>query len=243
MAFRSRIDGQNAEPLIVAAMDRVGPMIEPQPVPSEIISYFDGRIPDLMLDIWANYGIGDLGGGRLRLCIPQALQPAVDQLFRNDPYLGGDSTLLAYGAFGDLILWNARHQMVYVNMQLSLVEAPALVNPALRTEPDRAVLEGLLLRDPRLLDAFDDQRQQMFERALVAYGPLPPLSVYGMQPAVPYDEPFSLENHAISEAEDWLGEKVTGSFFSLGDLATGRLMIRDIGPLAPGEVLAEPGAL
>ncbi len=243
MAFRSVIDGQNARPLIEAAIAEIGPMIEPQPAPAGVIRHYDGKLPAIMLDIWENYGFGDLAGGRLRLCIPEALQPAVDALFDGDPYLGGDTTLLAYTAFGDLILWNARHQMVYVNMQLSLVEAPALINPALRDEPDKAVYLGLLRREAWRNETYDNQRRPMFPLALEAYGPLPPLSIYGMQPAIPYDEPFTVENHRPVPAETWLEEKIGGGVFTLGELTGPRMTIREIGPLQPGEVLQDPGAL
>lgn len=241
MIYRSTIDGQSGAPFIAEALAARGPMENPAPVPEEIIARYGSLLPGLVLDLWEAHGIGDLDEGRLRLCIPRSLQSVVNQLFDGDPYLGGDTYALAFGPFGDLVAWNARHQMVYVNMQLSAVDVPALVRGSARVPDDKAVLTGLLGLPPGALDAYDANAQPMFEPARDRYGELPPLHIYGMFPPAPKDEPFIVENHRIIDAEEWLSLKVSDAAFQLADLEAGRFGLRQIGPLADGETLIDAG--
>lgn len=241
MIYRSMIDGQSGANFIAEAVKAQGPMANPAPVPAEILAAYKNLVPGLVLDLWQAHGIGDLDGGRLRLCIPGSLQSVVNQLFEGDPYLGGDTYALAFGAFGDLVAWNARHQMVYVNMQLSSVDVPALVRPSARRPDDRAVLDGLLGLPAGMLDAYDANGQPMFEPARERYGELPDLHIYGMFPPAPKDEPFIVENHRITDAEEWLSFKFSDSAFQLADMDAGRFGLRRIGPLTDGEILIEAG--
>ena len=245
MTWRSQIDGQSAEGLVARALERIGPMQEAIKPPAKVILQYEApgprRLPDLLLDLWEHHGIGDLAGGRLRLCLPGALQREVDALLRGDPYLAGDTQAIAFGAFGDLVLWSARFQMVYVTMQLSVVEVPQLIRPEPGLSDDAALLHGLLGLHPDAMDARDAAGQPMFAPARERLKPLPPLHIYGMQPPAPIDEPFTLEHHAVSELPDWLAEKVSTSVFTLADLETGRMALRDIGPLQPVEPLRNPG--
>lgn len=242
MIYRSTIGGKSGAAFIADALKARGPMTNVAPVPAEILKAYENLLPGLVLDLWQAHGIGDLDGGRLRLCIPRSLQSVVNQLFEGDPYLGGDVYALAYGAFGDLVAWNARHQMVYVNMQLSSVDVPALLRPAARVTDDRAVLDGLLGLPAGMLDAYDADAQPMFGRARDQYGELPALHIYGMFPPAPKNEPFIIENHRIVDAEEWLSMKISDSAFQLADLEAGRFGLRRIGPLTDGEALIEPGA-
>lgn len=229
MSYRSFIDGQESGPFIRDALERNGPLASVMPVPAAVIAHYERQVPDLVLDLWEHHGIGDLGGGRLRLCIPGSLQTAVDLLFSGDPDFGAGTRALAHGAFGDLVLWHPLHQMVFVNMQLASVEAPALVHPSLIGPPDKVVLENLLQINPVFFDAMDAQGQPMFDAAVDRYGPLPELHIYGMQPAVPFDEAYLLEYHAIVELEEWLIEKIGGTRFRLDDLDGHRPGLREIG--------------
>ncbi len=241
MIYRSTIDGQSGAPLIADALKARGPMENVASVSAEIVAAYEKFLPRLVLDLWEAHGIGDLDGGRLRLCIPRSLQSVVNQLFEGDPYLGGDTYALAFGAFGDLVAWNARHQMVYVNMQLSSVDVPALVHPTDRRPDDQSVLDGLLKLPAGMLDAFDANGQPMFETARERYGSLPPLHIYGMFPPAPKNEPFIVENHRIFDAEEWLSMKFSDSAFQLADMEAGRFGLRRIGPLKDGEALVEQG--
>lgn len=241
MIYRSIIDGQSGQKFIDDAIRALGPMTSPAPVPAGVVASYENLLPGLVLDLWESHGIGDLDGGRLRLCIPRSLQAVMNQLFEGDPYLGGDTYALAYGAFGDLIAWNSRYQMVYVNMQLSAVDVPALVRPMARVSDDQAVLDNLLRLYPGTLDAFDADGQPMFDAAQKQYGELPPLHIYGMFPPAPKNEPFIVENHRIVEAEEWLALKFSDAVFQLADLESQRFGLRKIGPLRDGEAMTEPG--
>lgn len=241
MIYRSMIDGQSSVQFIAEALETRGPMANVAPIPAEIIATYENLLPGLVLDIWEAHGIGDLDEGRLRLCIPHSLQSVVGDLFKGDPYLGSDTYTLAFGAFGDLVAWNVRHQMVYINMQLSSVDVPALLRPSERISDDQAVLGGLLRLPAGVLDAYDANGEPMLEAAQEAYGELPPLHIYGMFPPAPKDEPFIVVNHRIVEAEHWLSMKFSDAAFQLADMQVGRFNLRRIGPLAQDEALREPG--
>lgn len=243
MTYRSTIQDQSGEDAIANALNEIGPLTQQSPVPPEVIKNYQGKVPALALDVWDNFGVGDLCGGRMRLCIPRSVQSAVDLLFEDDPYLEGDTYALAYGAFGDLIIWSERFQMVYVNMQLSSVEVPALIDPTQNGPADEVLLDGLLKQDSRWGDAFDDAGKEMFDRANEQYGDLPPLSLFGMIPPNPYDEPFNLANHRIQEVDEWLIAKISGATFRLDDPDNGRFGVRDIGPLPEGQTPVAPGEL
>lgn len=232
MAYRSTINGVSSETPLREAIERLGGLENAQPVPAEIIARHKGRVPDLVLDLWENHGVGDLDGGRMRLCIPRSLHAPVRSLFHGDPDLGGDTLALAYGAFGDLVAWNPRHQMVQVNMQLSSVEAPSLLRPETRLPDDASVFQGLMNLIPGTLDAFDEDGQEMFTRARETYGPLPPLHIYAMFPPAPRDEAFALENHRPIDVDEWLSLKVSEAQFTLDDPDGGRFGLRPIGKAA-----------
>ncbi|MEP4198651.1 MAG: GAD-like domain-containing protein [Aliishimia sp.] len=231
MSYRSEIDGQSGEQAIARALKEHGPLTNTQPVSEDVIRMYEGRVPNALLDVWDNYGIGDLGEGRLRLCMPGALRSAAQSLFRGDPEFTSDVHIVAYGAFGDLVIWSERHQFVFVSMVLSSVEAPILFNEGLRVSDDQAVINDLLLLHPQAMDTTDDAGQPMFADALEKYDKLPLMHIYGMQPAASFGRPINVANLAVVEAEDWLQEKLAGSTFSLDDVAGGRFGVRDIGPV------------
>jgi len=97
------------------------------------------------------------------------------------------------------------------------------------------MLENLLQIAPIARDAFDDQGAPMFEAAQKRYGPLPPLHIYGMRPAAPFDTPFALDHHAVIDVTLRLDEKIGESIFKLDDPEGGRFALRQIGPLQTGE--------
>lgn len=243
MSYRSIINGQDGEAAIAAAIAALGPLENAQPVPVEIITFYEKRVPGVLIDVWENYGIGDLAQGRLRFCIPGAFNPVVAQLFGNDPYFANQVQVVAYGAFGDLILWHEKYQIVSVNMQLSSVEMPAFFNPALFGPADQVLYERLLQMHPNTMDAYDADGDPMFDRAKDAMGPLAELQIYGMQPPAPFHEAFTLDNHKPVDVTEWLSQKIAASVFTLDDPAGGRFAVRPIGPLQTGEILRQPGEL
>lgn len=243
MAYRSIINGQNGQPFIEAAIDAVGPMTNPQRLPADILARFDDNLPRALIDVWENQGIGDLDKGRLRLCIPGALRTPVNTLFGQDPYFAGQVQAIAFGAFGDLILWHDTYQIVYVNMQLAFVEMPVFFQPITKTSDDDAIYHQFLKMQAGALDAYDDTGTPMYDNAIAAHDELKELQIFGMNPPAPFHEAYSLDRHHPTDVIEWLGEKFAATTFTLNDPATGRGPVRNIGPLLPGEELRRPGEL
>lgn len=60
-------------------------------MPPTVLAVYEPLLPAVILDLSRNLGVGDLDGGRLRLCVPRSLQGVVDQIFEGDPDLAGDT--------------------------------------------------------------------------------------------------------------------------------------------------------
>lgn len=239
MSYRSEIDGQSGQAFITRLMAENGPLTQVQRVQPEVIAAYEGKLPPILLDVWDNYGVGDLAEGRLRLCLPGAFADTLSMLFANDPDLAIGSHVIAYGPFGDLFIWNERHHLVFVGMALSIVDAPFLFHSTRKMPVDRLILDYVLASPHKGLDVADDAGAPMLDRAKEQYGPLKSLQIYGMQPPVPFGEAIAVQNHAIAPAGDWMIEKVNGTDFMLVDVSTKRFGVRPIGQL-PAIATDEP---
>ncbi len=218
-----------------------GPIASVQAVPPEIVMAHEGHVPGIILDLWENHGVGDLLGGRIKLCVPTELEGAVEHLFRSDPDFGPppgpnvsrratDVHAIAHGAFGDLVLWSERHGPVLVNVRLGLVEAPFLFRPETAPRPDVAIMRLVLGADPAFLDAADADGAPMFDRAVAAYGPLARLRIYAIGVAQGGAAmPPSIETLIPAPYRKWLKDRVVSKVWKLSDIAKGRLNIRRIG--------------
>ena len=220
-----------------------GPLDPVQPVPPGIVTAYEGRVPGILLDLWEDRGVGDLLGGRIKLCVPTELSGAVEYLFRGDPDFGAppaagpdaprratDVHAIAHGPFGELLLWSERHGLVQLMVRLGLVEASFLHRPATAPRPDAAILDFVLGADPAVFDLADEDGVPMFDRARSAYGPRGRLEIYA--PGIAQGgmgTPPRVETLIPAPYRPWLEGRIVASVWRLSDLATGRMNIRRIG--------------
>lgn len=234
--YRSIINGQSSELHLARLLAERGPLQDPLPADPVTLAAYEGRLPDILLDFWENHGFGALAGGLIRIIHPQQYAAAVAKLFEGDPDFAGDCHAIALGPFGDMMLWSARHQLVFVSLPLSMVDAPLRFRPAPRDQDDLIVLTHVLNAAPAVFDTADDAGAPMFARAREALGPLGPDEVYGTVPAVTYGEALAVEALQRVEAGEWLVERFSGYVYSLNDLQAGQFNLRDIGPQPAGMV-------
>lgn len=230
MAQRSDLpDGTLAD-----LLDARGPLDHAVEVRHEEILRYENLMPPILLDIWEAHGVGDLAGGRLRLCVPAELTDPVQALFRGDPEFSLedgriDAHAVAHTAFGDLFLWSERHWLVHLNVVQGLVEAPFLHRPTLRLHADTTARDMLFMAPSDLLDMHDTEDQPMFERAQAAFDPLPRMIIYAPGPAEAADPFPSFDDLYAAHYPEWLLARVTSKVWYLSDLQGGRPNIRRIG--------------
>ena len=234
---------------LAAALRELGPMTQAAEPPASDIARYQGRVPDILLDLWSDTGVGDLRDGQLRLCLPSELAQQMADLFRGDPDFGfppgvddpqpqvagvrprdTDVHAVAHTLFGDLFLWSERHGLMHVNIVQGLVEAPFLFDPSAAPHPDEVVINLILRTDPFLLDMDDRDMQPMFARAFEAIGPLRRMFIYAPGPAATHDPVPTVDALCPHSYPEGLEDRIRSKRWSLSDLSTQRFNVRPIGP-------------
>lgn len=214
--------------VIAEILARNGPLRHAEQVPAEVIASFEGRVPDLILDFWENHGIGELGDGLLKLCVPQMFAEPLAVLLEGDPEFDGRTVALAYGPFGNLILWNEAHWLGLLSHPGAMIDAPFYGKDMSGLDPDRILLDYVLGNDPQFMDVFDDDGRELYERARAELGELSFGLIYGLLPADSFSE-VGLAQLRVVVAEEWMTERFLGQVYMLQDLMGDRLNIRRIG--------------
>lgn len=217
-----------SEALIAQVLAEHGPLRHSEPVPPEIIDSHQGRVPDLVLDFWEHKGIGELGGGRMRLCLPEMFAEPLALLFRDDPDFAQGTVALAYGPFGSLILWNNAEWLALLTHPGAIVDAPFVGESKAGLDPNRIAFDYFLNADPVIMDVIDDAGDEMFDRALAQLGALRPGQIYAPMPPDSFRE-VEVGRLQVVDAREWIEARFLGQVYMLHDLMDDRLNIRRIG--------------
>ena len=70
-------------------------------MPKEIIEKYKGQVPDKVIEIWKNYGLGSFLNGYLRVINPDDYKELVEETY----FRGKESIPLFTTAFADVITW------------------------------------------------------------------------------------------------------------------------------------------
>lgn len=234
MVYRSDLTPPGPKAALEALIKERGPLDQPAPVRLAELERLEGKVAPILLDLWDNFGVGDLAGGQLRLCVPFEVQDAVTTIFARDPDFSlpdgrVDVHGFAHTAFGNLFAWSERHWLIHIDVVLGLIDAPFLVRPEARTHPDAIVLDLALRADKRLLDMVDENDAPMFQRAREAHGPLGRMTIYAPGPPVTHDPYPTFAKLYRAPYPDWLGERAISKVWYLSDSATGNFNLRTIG--------------
>lgn len=214
--------------MIAEILARNGPLRHAEPVPAEVVALHEGRVPGLILDFWENHGIGELGDGLLKLCMPRMFAEPLGLLLKDDPEFDGRTVAVAYGPFGNLVLWNGVHGLGLLSHPGAMIDLPFFGKDILRTDPDRIVFDYVLGNDPRFMDVHDDEGREMYDRARAELGELAPGLIYGLTPADSFLE-VDIAQLQVTVAEEWMTDRFLGQVYMLQDLMGDRLNIRPVG--------------
>lgn len=215
---------------IMAVLGAHGPLTQCEDVPAELIARYEGLVPDLILDLWENHGIGELAGGLVRFCIPDMFAQPVAMLFDGDPdyHPGTDTFVLAYGPFGSLAIWNDKHLIGLLSHPSAALDVPFYDRAEPGIDRDAVAFDYFLNADPRIMDVFDDRGEEMFTRAKTALGPLQPGLIYGLMPPDDFHD-VDVGNIQVTVAEEWLESRFSAQVYSIHDMINDRLNIRPVG--------------
>lgn len=87
-------------------------------VDASLIDYFKGRLPDELLDVWAEYGMGSLLDGYLKLINPIEYQPVLNESYG----MSNAAIPILVTAFGDIITWEENRYIVLIRYKYGTYE-------------------------------------------------------------------------------------------------------------------------
>jgi hypothetical protein len=84
-----------------------GPPRDGNRVVPEDVARYRGRLPDGLLALWTEFGVGSFAEGRYWICLPDPYQMTFDELFSELGDLAvGDLTLFGYSCVGEMHFWH-----------------------------------------------------------------------------------------------------------------------------------------
>jgi hypothetical protein len=225
----ANVGGRPGGAVLADIMALNGPFVRQDEMPATEAESLIGTVPDLLVDLWRIHGLGEIMGGRIRLVQPSRFRGLVRFMLEGDPDFGTGCHVIAHTAFGDLILWHARHQFIYISVNQLFVFAPHLFRPAPRDLADEILIERLLQADPVIFDAHDLQGQPLFDAAKTAFGLPEPPAVYGFIPLTFDPAGRTLETIRMVQPADYAGELLSMGALTLQDFEAQQLNIRTVG--------------
>ncbi|WP_194852707.1 GAD-like domain-containing protein [Nocardia sp. SYP-A9097] len=157
------------------------------PIPAERYEKYRGIVPDLLLEVWRNFGFSGFQDGAVWLCDPDAWQPIVDAWTANLSLATGPDEWLAVTrtAFGHMTLWGRR-----TGMSLHIVPYRGWIvfddcSAEMGTGEDRdiQVQAALWTMSSEYAEVIGDDEKPLFPRLLKDLGPIDADTVYGFVPA------------------------------------------------------------
>lgn len=198
------------------------------PVDPGIISRWQGRFPELLLDVWRSYGFTSLAMGRLHLVDPEPFEPLMSYVFGGDRDLKDDTHTIAYGNFGELIVWSERHGWGMMSPVMSSLDMRNLTE-AIPMPAELQIEIYVLQAAPEVFERYDAQGKPMHDRVKAALGPLPPGGLYATKFVTrDRNEDLFVENYEITNAFEWLQEFYSSHQITLVDWMRDAPMVRKV---------------
>lgn len=162
--------------------------------------HYRGKLPHAMVELWQRAGTGLVLGSFFQLCNPARYASIMELVFDGDPDIRPEQThVLGFGAFGTMLAWNEVYQDMCINLVNGRVSCSALTSGE-TYDPNIAVTTALMLLDDPILDEYDADAEQLFERAKEKLGPLRFGQVYGFKPILAFGGSRELSRLAIYDA-------------------------------------------
>lgn len=166
-------------------VERLGPLEATVPVDPAEVRAWQGRLPSGLLELWAAQGLGRWARGRFQFCRPQDYVSVTEAVFAGDPeFSPGETHLIGYGAFAELVFWNQSRQIVLADLP-RLTGSASSFRAGWKPVDANVALTGCLLtiKYKESFNAFEEgSGAPMFARCLKALGTLGLGECYGFFP-------------------------------------------------------------
>mgnify|MGYP003407250451 FL=1 len=170
-------------------LEKFGAPVDRQKAPTSSIERYRGKLPNLLLDYWAEHGWCGYGDGIFWLVNPQEYEGVVSSWIEGTTFEERDTYhLIARSAFGDLYLWGEKTGF---SLKItSVLSRCVLHNFELKSEEIDRELQGFILS--REVDTND--YGEMFKPAKKKLGTLRHDEMYGFVPALMFGGPDTLDH-------------------------------------------------
>ena len=163
-------------------------------VEPDYIETFRGRLPDMLLRLWADYGWGSWNQGKIWVWDPVLLQPVIEAVFDGDPdYHPEELIPFAYSAFGSIYMWRGSYRIIRFHWLRNYAIEQTYNDWNSRADvpisQDQVIVNALSgeIRTSRNSSTFawtDETGADMLPQAIAQLGELAPGEVYGFVPAL-----------------------------------------------------------
>lgn len=204
-------------------------------VSNDVVDSYKGKLPDLVLEIWNQKGVGSWYKGLYRLCLPSDFSGLLSQIFHADKdFSHKDCHVIAYSAFGNLVIWSEKHWLMEVNLIRNTLACDGLIYPEKKKNDfSQVATEFFMLSEKSSQEAhnfYDEDEKPLFNRARKRLGDLEAGECYGFFPAIPLGGAPNLKNIKRVEALEHFTLLAQLKNFSLIDyLSSPMQVVRDIG--------------
>jgi len=165
-----------------------GKPAQAEPFSKDEARQLQGKLPESILEFWSEFGIGSWMKTKLQFCHPHKYYGIVDTIFAGDGEFAPEKThLYAFGAFGELLLWNEEMDTISVNLPYLTARAAASSPGWSKSNGANAILGNLIgLEDRTKLSLFENTAAAppMFDSCVKRYGTLARGECYGLFPAL-----------------------------------------------------------
>ena len=170
-------------------LDTFGGPVDRREVPTSSIEHYKGKLPNQLLEYWAEHGWCGYGGGIFWIVNPQEYEGVVASWIEGTRFEEVDTYhLIARSAFGDLYLWGEKTGFsLKITSVLSRVVVKNL--EIINDDMDRELQAFLLSRN---VDSND--YGELFTPAMKKLGPLRHDEMYGFVPALMLGGPDTLDH-------------------------------------------------
>lgn len=170
-------------------IEKFGRPVDRQEVPPSSIERYRGKLPNLLLEYWAEHGWCGYGDGIFWMVNPQEYDGVVASWIEGTSLEGRDTYhLIARSAFGDLYFWG---ETTGASLNItSIVSRYTTYTSMLPEEQMDKRFQNFLLSTEVEYNDFDD----MFKPAKKKLGPLDHDEMYGFVPALMFGGPDTLDH-------------------------------------------------
>jgi hypothetical protein len=170
-------------------IEKIGEPIDRQEVPPSSIERYRGKLPNLLLEYWAEHGWCGYGNGIFWIVNPREYEGVVKSWIAGTRYEKRDTYhLIARSAFGDLYLWG---ETTGFSLKITSILSRCVFQKfALKSEEMDRELQGFLLSREVDTNNYGD----LFKPAKKKLGTLRHDEMYGFVPAFMLGGPDTLDH-------------------------------------------------